>query len=121
MILIIKYLVMSEKEVEEYFKGGSGAYPLYQASFMEGSINLTVRGTDEQDVIRGLRAMIEFYNETEIEKKEKTEVAKTVYASKESPSCPECGGEMVKRDGQYGAFWGCQKYPECKGLIKIKE
>lgn len=29
--------------------------------------------------------------------------------------CPECGGEMVSRTGKYGTFWGCKKFPECKG------
>lgn len=31
--------------------------------------------------------------------------------------CPECGGPMVSRkrksDGQ--VFWGCRKFPDCKG------
>lgn len=29
--------------------------------------------------------------------------------------CPECQGEMVARNGQYGKFWGCKDYPACKG------
>ena len=28
--------------------------------------------------------------------------------------CPECGEEMVLREGKYGKFWGCSGYPECK-------
>ena len=36
------------------------------------------------------------------------------------PSCPECGSDMVKRQGAFGDFWGCSTYPDCKGLIKIK-
>lgn len=28
--------------------------------------------------------------------------------------CPKCGGELVKRNGKYGAFYGCSNYPECK-------
>lgn len=32
-------------------------------------------------------------------------------------TCPECGGEMVSRLNKrdYTRFWGCKKYPECKG------
>jgi DNA helicase-4 len=26
------------------------------------------------------------------------------------PICPACGGEMVKRTGPYGPFWGCRNY-----------
>lgn len=29
--------------------------------------------------------------------------------------CPECGGAMASRTGQYGRFWGCKNYPQCKG------
>lgn len=35
----------------------------------------------------------------------------------EETTCPECGGRMVSRKnsktGQF--FWGCAKYPECRG------
>ncbi|WP_042281596.1 type I DNA topoisomerase [Candidatus Protochlamydia sp. R18] len=33
--------------------------------------------------------------------------------------CPNCGSEMKIRHGRYGAFLGCTKYPECKGIINI--
>lgn len=28
--------------------------------------------------------------------------------------CPECNGMLVKRRGRYGAFLGCNHYPDCK-------
>ena len=32
------------------------------------------------------------------------------------PSCPVCGAPMIKRHDKFGApFWGCRKYPECRG------
>jgi len=37
-----------------------------------------------------------------IKKKDKTKV------------CPECGSEMVLREGKFGKFYGCTDYPECK-------
>jgi DNA topoisomerase I len=33
--------------------------------------------------------------------------------------CPKCGAPMVKRHGPRGEFWGCSKYPECKGTRNI--
>ena len=33
----------------------------------------------------------------------------------ENVKCPECDGPMVSRKGQYGIFWGCKKYPNCRG------
>lgn len=35
------------------------------------------------------------------------------------PSCPKCGNRMVKRNGRLGEFWGCSKYPSCKGTLNI--
>lgn len=28
--------------------------------------------------------------------------------------CPRCGGNLVKRNGKYGNFYGCSNYPKCK-------
>ena len=44
-------------------------------------------------------------------------------AEKSSPRCPKCGSEMVLRtakrgDNQGGKFWGCSKYPECRGITE---
>jgi len=43
----------------------------------------------------------------------------------EHPSCPRCGSKMVKRKSSKGRnagelFWGCSKYPQCKGIIATK-
>lgn len=28
--------------------------------------------------------------------------------------CPRCGGELQKRNGRFGEFWGCGNYPKCR-------
>ena len=38
------------------------------------------------------------------------------------PSCPKCGGEMVKRVSKKGKnsgneFWGCKNFPKCRGVF----
>lgn len=33
----------------------------------------------------------------------------------EDVKCPECYKKMVSRKGQYGTFWGCTDYPNCRG------
>lgn len=38
----------------------------------------------------------------------------------ERKTCPECQAPMRKRPGKYGAFWGCSRYPECKGMLRDK-
>lgn len=41
-------------------------------------------------------------------------------SSTASPACPVCASEMVERTAKKGVnagsrFWGCSKYPACKG------
>lgn len=31
------------------------------------------------------------------------------------PTCADCGSPMQLRTSQYGKFWGCARYPDCKG------
>lgn len=38
-------------------------------------------------------------------------------AAKGEP-CPKCGGPTVARNGQWGVFYGCAKYPTCKGIAR---
>lgn len=45
--------------------------------------------------------------------------------SKEEPikaegiKCPECGKDMYLRESRYGRFYGCEDYPNCKGVRPI--
>jgi len=34
-------------------------------------------------------------------------------------TCPLCGSPMTVRHGKFGAFLGCSKYPDCKGIVNI--
>jgi len=31
-----------------------------------------------------------------------------------TPVCPKCGSNMKIKNGRYGAFYGCSRYPDCK-------
>ncbi|MDF3130902.1 four helix bundle suffix domain-containing protein [Kiritimatiellaeota bacterium B1221] len=47
-------------------------------------------------------------------------------AEPKGPACPECGAEMGKRHARKGAFagkafWGCTRYPECRGIREVEE
>nr|WP_269137778.1 topoisomerase DNA-binding C4 zinc finger domain-containing protein [Pseudomonas sp. MMS21 TM103] len=42
----------------------------------------------------------------------------------QTPCCPKCGSLMTLRTAKSGPysgkkFWGCSKYPRCKGLLNI--
>jgi predicted RNA-binding Zn-ribbon protein involved in translation (DUF1610 family) len=34
-------------------------------------------------------------------------------------ACPKCGGKMVRRTGPKGPFYGCSRYPGCKGTRSL--
>ncbi len=33
----------------------------------------------------------------------------------EETLCPDCNSKMISRTGKFGVFWGCSKFPDCKG------
>ena len=35
------------------------------------------------------------------------------------PTCPKCGEIMRRRTGKFGVFWGCSRYPKCKGTRNV--
>lgn len=45
-----------------------------------------------------------------------------IFASHEDyvVECDNCGAWMVIRDGQYGEFYGCSNYPDCKNTKEIE-
>jgi ribosomal protein L37AE/L43A len=50
----------------------------------------------------------------------KTESVENSRSGNAVPHCPECNALMVKRQARKGpkigqAFWGCGRYPDCRG------
>jgi DNA topoisomerase I len=39
----------------------------------------------------------------------------------EDVPCPECGKGTIRRDGRFGPFYGCQDYPNCKGIVNVEQ
>jgi len=39
----------------------------------------------------------------------------------ETVPCPVCGKGMIRRDGRFGPFYGCQDYPTCKGIVNVEQ
>ena len=37
-----------------------------------------------------------------------------------SVPCPECGKGTIRREGRFGPFYGCQDYPQCKGIVNVE-
>jgi predicted RNA-binding Zn-ribbon protein involved in translation (DUF1610 family) len=71
------------------------------------------------------------YSQNELKSKLSAYLSHTPISNKQpeqlresSPRCPKCGSEMILRtakrgDNQGGRFWGCSKYPECRGILEF--
>jgi len=51
--------------------------------------------------------------------------APAAIAADTTPKCPKCNSPMAKRTARQGAnaggqFWGCSRYPDCKGIRSIR-
>jgi len=51
-------------------------------------------------------------------------VKKIIEAKEAAVVCPKCGSEMVQREVRKGArqgvkFWGCSKFPGCRGVVNV--
>ncbi|MCC7493676.1 MAG: type I DNA topoisomerase [Fimbriimonadaceae bacterium] len=42
-----------------------------------------------------------------------------VQAVETDHDCPQCGAKMLLREGRYGQFLGCSRYPECNGILRL--
>ncbi len=82
-------------------------------SAMENDLDLIAE--NKQDNIQLLK---DFYGKFEpmvegaFEKMEKKEAEKT------GETCPECGSDLVIRNGRFGTFTACSNYPTCKYIKK---
>jgi DNA topoisomerase-1 len=54
-------------------------------------------------------------HEQELESEEVKELKKKFKGKK----CEKCGSDMEVKNGKYGPFLGCSKYPECKNIVSI--
>ena len=93
--------------------------------FFSDIVNVEYTSTMETDLDKiaeeemdNVKVLQEFYNKFEpcveeaFDKMEKKEAEKT------GETCPDCGSDLVIRNGKYGKFIACSNYPTCKYIKK---
>lgn len=50
---------------------------------------------------------------------EQNKLAAPTPSAEITEKCPQCGGNLVARSGQYGKFYGCSNFPKCRFTKKI--
>jgi hypothetical protein len=85
----------------------------------EGSLNILSHHDTQEQMrrIEGTNAVKEIARNMELDKND-------VVVSMTENLCPQClaGGirsDMIVRQGKYGTFWGCTRYPACKHTENI--
>ena len=64
--------------------------------------------------------MKDFYVSEEVRVKESNaKIAERNMQSFVNGRCPNCGSQLIERNGQYGLFWGCSNYPHCRFTASI--
>lgn len=62
-----------------------------------------------------------FYNKFEPMVEEAFDKMEKKEAEKTGEECPECGSDLVIRNGRYGQFTACSNYPTCKYIKKVEK
>lgn len=77
----------------------------------------------EEGAMDWVELLSEFYPEFHKQvMKAGEEIEKVKIEEKEiGEKCPECKGPLVEKDGRYGKFIACKKYPDCKYTRNIEE
>lgn len=76
------------------------------------------------DKIDNVEALETFYNEFEPLVKQAYDKMEKQQPEKTGEVCPDCGGDVVIRNGRFGKFKSCINYPNCKwheSLVKKEE
>jgi len=94
----------------EYVQGTG--YFVTTSSFTMEAIQFA-RG-EQIELVNGPR-LIEY-----IRMAEKNGFSTKVETDVSSKTCPECGCELVRKEGRYGSFLGCGNYPKCKYTKSIE-
>lgn len=97
---------LTNSKLQEFFKK---IINVEYTADMEKNLDIIAEG--EEDYVQFLR---EFYSDFEplVEKAYESMPKKEL--ERVGRACPECGGELVYRNGRYGRFISCINFPTCK-------
>lgn len=76
--------------------------------------------TDKEAIFQTITAfnLIDIYDKRSHIRSIKQKVQSREDSIKEN-KCPQCGSDLVKRNGKFGYFLGCNSYPRCKFTLNI--
>ncbi|MBR5303888.1 MAG: NERD domain-containing protein [Candidatus Gastranaerophilales bacterium] len=114
----IKNSVIRADQLVEYIKNANANYAL---EFSSEKSMLEIANSYLRAHVENAKDYTEKYNEYLINEKPEQHIQNI----EEKIICPKCGAEMIKRVAAKGSnagnvFYGCSKFPKCRGIINIK-
>ncbi|MEQ1600507.1 MAG: restriction endonuclease [Methylophilaceae bacterium] len=105
------YGVMTAERANDCIFVSSGNYTAEARLFAEDKPIWLIDGSELLDLVSSVQVQPSISKPSTIKEHEAS-----------IPSCPLCGSDMVKRTAKKGAsvgstFWGCSKFPKCRGTI----
>lgn len=115
----VKNSVIRADQLIEYIKKTNQTY---DKAFSTEKEMLDIARSYLESHIENPKDYTEKYKEYFLEKSSDNSVKK----SEEKIICPKCGAEMIKRVATKGqnagnSFYGCTNFPNCRGIINIKQ
>lgn len=93
--------------------------------FFKDIINVKYTANMEEDLdqisvgdVESLKVLSDFYQKFEPLLTNAKDKMEKIPPKPTGEACPECGHDLVYRQGRYGEFVGCGNYPECKYIKK---
>ncbi|QVK21712.1 type I DNA topoisomerase [Mycoplasmatota bacterium] len=102
--------IMTTDKLDEFFKG---IINVDYTAKMEDTLDKIAVGESEGTGVVG-----EFYNEFIPLVENAFEKMEKLPPKSAGRDCPECGSELVVRNGRYGEFVACSNFPTCKFIEK---
>lgn len=117
-VMVVRELlgVMASQGAKGGFVVTSGSFTREAESFAQSN-GIALIGRDELNrMIQAAKSSIQTYRHLQQESGKPEQ--------KITPSCPACNAAMVKRTATRGdnpgsKFWGCSRFPKCRGTISI--
>lgn len=123
---IRKYVIYEQKKFEPTEQGKLTNEEL--TKFFNEIINVKYTAQMEEDLddvsdgkVDSIKVLTEFYQKFEPLLDNAKENMEKIPPKPTGEKCPECGSDMVFRQGRYGEFEACGNYPECKHIKKVEK
>lgn len=116
------YGVMTHEKADRVVIVSSGTYTKEAQDFAKGKPILLIDGQDLAQYIREIKGTPAAAAIVGAEPASNTAPKQELsMQTRAEPICPRCGSAMILRTAKKGAnaggqFWGCSRYPECRGI-----